>query len=177
MKHLLLSAAFCCALGAQAQGKSERWLNPEVNRVNTVKSRSTFFAYENERAARSGNKYESDRYMSLEGNWKFLFVKDHNLAPKGFYAPGYDDSAWDLFPVPGLFEINGYGDRIYKNVGYAWATQFTSNPPMVEEKNNYTGSYRREFEIPADWQGSRIFMHVGSATSNLTVWVNGKEVG
>ncbi|MEE0690534.1 MAG: glycoside hydrolase family 2 TIM barrel-domain containing protein, partial [Bacteroidaceae bacterium] len=177
MKHLLLSAAFCCALGAQAQGKSERWLNPEVNRVNTVKSRSTFFAYENERAARFGNKYESDRYMSLEGNWKFLFVKDHNLAPKGFYAPGYDDSAWDLFPVPGLFEINGYGDRIYKNVGYAWATQFTSNPPMVEEKNNYTGSYRREFEIPADWQGSRIFMHVGSATSNLTVWVNGKEVG
>ncbi len=177
MKHLLLSAAFCCALGAQAQGKSERWLNPEVNRVNTVKSRSTFFAYENERAARFGNKYESDRYMSLEGDWKFLFVKDHNLAPKGFYAPGYDDSAWDLFPVPGLFEINGYGDRIYKNVGYAWATQFTSNPPMVEEKNNYTGSYRREFEIPADWQGSRIFMHVGSATSNLTVWVNGKEVG
>ena len=122
MKHLLLSAAFCCALGAQAQGKSERWLNPEVNRVNTVKSRSTFFAYENERAARFGNKYESDRYMSLEGNWKFFFVKDHNLAPKGFYAPGYDDSAWDLFPVPGLFEINGYGDRIYKNVGYAWAT-------------------------------------------------------
>ena len=80
MKHLLLSAAFCCALGAQAQGKSERWLNPEVNRVNTVKSRSTFFAYENERVARFGNKYESDRYMSLEGNWKFLFVKDHNLA-------------------------------------------------------------------------------------------------
>jgi len=177
MKHLLLSAAFCCALGAQAQGKSERWLNPEVNRVNTVKSRSTFFAYENENAARSGKKCESDRYMSLEGKWKFFFVKDHDQAPKGFYAPGYDDSAWDLFPVPGLFEINGYGDRIYKNVGYSWATQFNSNPPMVEEKNNYTGSYRREFEIPAGWQGSRIFMHVGSATSNLTVWVNGKEVG
>ena len=69
--------------------------------------------------------------MSLEGKWKFFFVKDHDQAPKGFYGPGYDDSAWDLFPVPGLFEINGYGDRIYKNVGYSWATQFNSNPPMV----------------------------------------------
>ena len=177
MKHLFLSAALFCALGVQAAEKTERWLDPQVNRVNTVKSRSSFFAYENTQAARANNKYESNRYMSLEGKWKFFFVKDHDKAPQGFYAPGYDDSAWDLFPVPGLFEINGYGDRIYKNVGYAWATQFTNNPPFVEEKNNYTGSYRREFEIPADWQGSRIFMHVGSATSNLTVWVNGKEVG
>ncbi len=164
-------------MSVQAAGESERWLNPEVNRVNTEKSRSSFFAYESAQLARMGKKCESSRYMSLEGKWKFFFVKDHDKAPKNFFAPDYDDSAWDLFPVPGLFEMNGYGDRIYKNVGYSWNTQFNNNPPMVEEKNNYTGSYRREFEIPADWQGSRIFMHVGSATSNLTVWVNGKEVG
>ena len=109
--------------------------------------------------------------------WKFLWVKDHNLAPQGFWTQGYDDSAWEEFPVPGLFELQGHGDATYQNHGYAWNTQFENNPPFVEEKNNYTGSYRREFEIPAQWKGSRIYMHVGSATSNLSLWVNGKFVG
>ena len=166
-----------CALSAQAEEKTPRWLDPEVNRVNVVPSRSTFFAFENNASPCFKAKENSNRYMSMEGPWKFLFVKDHDKAPKGFQMPGYDDAAWTTFPVPGLFEMNGYGDRIYKNVGYAWATQFSSNPPFVEEKNNYTGSYRREFEIPAEWKGMRIFMHVGSATSNLTLWVDGKEVG
>ena len=80
-------------------------------------------------------------------------------------------------PVPGLFEMLGYGDRIYKNAGYAWSNQFAPNPPYIEERNNYTGSYRRTFRIPADWTGMDVFMHVGSATSNLSVWVNGQYVG
>jgi tRNA wybutosine-synthesizing protein 1 len=62
-------------------------------------------------------------------------------------------------------------------VGYSWATQFASNPPLVEERNNYTGSYRKTIAIPAAWKGMDIYMHVGSATSNLQLWVNGKEVG
>ncbi|MDD6606215.1 MAG: glycoside hydrolase family 2 TIM barrel-domain containing protein, partial [Paraprevotella sp.] len=157
--------------------QTPRWLDPQVNRVNTEKSRSSFFAYESESLAKKGVKEESNRFLSMEGTWKFRFCKDHNLAPKNFFLPDYDDTLWDEFPVPGLFEMNGYGDKIYKNVGYAWATQFASNPPHVEEKNNYTGSYRRTFNIPAQWKGDRIYVHVGSATSNLTLWVNGKEVG
>ena len=160
-----------------APEKSERWLDPNINRVNTEKMRSTFFAYESNSLAQRGVKEQSARFMSLEGDWKFKFVKDHDKAPVGFQAVGYDDADWASFPVPGLFELNGYGDRIYKNVGYAWNTQFENNPPFVEEKNNYTGSYRREFLIPADWKGQKIYMHVGSATSNLTVWIDGKEVG
>ena len=178
LKQFLLSvAAFSCLSASAAVEKTERWLDPNVNRVNVEKLRSSFFAYESASLASKMDKTQSQRYMSMEGKWKFHFVKDHNLAPKGFYAVGYDDASWVDFPVPGLFELNGYGDRIYKNVGYAWNTQFENNPPFVEEKNNYTGSYRREFEIPADWAGQQIYMHVGSATSNLTVWVNGQEVG
>lgn len=79
--------------------------------------------------------------------------------------------------MPGLFEINGYGDRIYKNTGYSWATTFESNPPYIGETDNYTGSYRRTFTMPASWKGSEVYFHVGSATSNLTIWVNGKYVG
>lgn len=178
IKQLFISAAMLSALGLQAaQTQKEPWLDPQVTRIGAERSRSTFFAYEGMSLAKRGEKTSSSRFMSMEGQWKFFFVKDHNLAPKGFQALGYDDSSWDEFPVPGLFEINGYGDRIYKNVGYAWATQFANNPPFVEEKNNYTGSYRREFTIPSDWAGEQILMHIGSATSNVKVWVDGKEVG
>ena len=79
--------------------------------------------------------------------------------------------------MPGLFELNGHGDALYKNVGYSWATQFEKNPPMVEERNNYTGSYRKHVTIPAAWKGEKVFLHIGSATSNVTVWVNGRYVG
>ena len=166
-------------LGTQAKGekKAPCWMDPAVNRVNVETSRAHFFAFENEALARENKKEASKRFMTLEGMWKFLWVKDHFDAPKGFFQTNYDDSQWVDFPVPGLFEIKGYGDRIYKNVGYAWATQFESKPPYIEELNNYTGSYRREFLIPEDWKGMDVYMHVGSATSNLTVWVNGKYVG
>ena len=109
--------------------------------------------------------------------WKFNFVKDHNKRPANFFAANYDDSNWKDFPVPGLFELNGYGDATYKNVGYAWETQFDPNPPYISEINNYTGSYRRTFELPKAWKGKDVYFHVGSATSNLTLWVNGKYVG
>ncbi|MBP5619987.1 MAG: beta-galactosidase, partial [Bacteroidaceae bacterium] len=178
LKKILFSLAAMTVLTASAAPeKTERWLDPNTNRVNIEKMRSSFFAYESNSLAQRGVKEQSARFMSLEGNWKFNFVKDHDKAPVGFQAVGYDDADWVDFPVPGLFELNGYGDRIYKNVGYAWNTQFENNPPFVEEKNNYTGSYRREFMIPADWKGQKIYMHVGSATSNLTVWIDGKEVG
>lgn len=105
------------------------------------------------------------------------FSKDHDKAPRDFYSLKYDDSQWTDFPVPGILELNGYGDAIYSNNGYPWRTQFRPEPPFVEERNNYTGSYRKMVTVPADWKGERIYLHVGSATSNLMVWVNGKFVG
>ena len=162
---------------AWGQKTKEYWADPGRNRVNNETERADFFVYESEDLARKGDKSLSSRFLSLEGMWKFNWVKDRNQAPADFYKRKFDDSKWTDFPVPGLFELNGYGDATYKNVGYAWATQFVSNPPFVEDKNNYTGSYRRLVEIPAGWKGQRIYLHVGSATSNLQVWVNGRWVG
>ena len=153
------------------------WRNPQVNQQNREARRANFFAYESEQAARVGQKQASSRYLSMEGLWRFNFVKNHQDAPANFWALNYDDSKWEDFPVPGLFELNGHGDRIYKNVGYAWCTTFESNPPFIGETENYTGSYRREFTLPDDWKGQQVLFHVGSATSNLKVWVNGKYVG
>ena len=164
------------AVAAHAQ-KTPVWKDPAVNQVNRETRRAAFFAFEDADKAKVNDKTKSARYLSMEGKWKFCFVKDHNLAPKDFFAVKYDDSKWVDFPVPGLFEIEGYGDKIYKNVGYSWGTTFDTNPPFIGETNNYTGSYRRTFDLPSDWSGQEVYFHVGSATSNLAVWVNGKYVG
>ena len=162
--------------GALAQSES-RWQNVNINQQNREPRRANFFAFENLEKAQSFDKKKSANYLSMEGMWKFNFVKDHNKRPANFFALKYDDSQWKDFPVPGLFELNGYGDATYKNIGYAWATQFDPNPPYISELNNYTGSYRRTFELPKNWKGKDVYFHVGSATSNLTLWVNGKYVG
>ena len=169
--------AIASQLTASAQTQKEAWLNPEVTRVNTEAPRSSFFAFESTDKALKADKKASARYLSLEGQWRFHFAQNHNDAPADFFSTKFDDSKWVNFPVPGLFEFNGYGDKIYKNVGYSWDTQFASNPPYVEERNNYTGSYRKQVMVPADWKGQNVYLHVGSATSNLEVWVNGKHVG
>ena len=177
----IANASLCLAMlsmssGASAQSES-RWQNVNINQQNREPRRANFFAFESLDKAQSFDKKKSANYLSMEGMWKFNFVKDHNKRPANFFALKYDDSQWKDFPVPGLFELNGYGDATYKNIGYAWATQFDPNPPYISELNNYTGSYRRTFELPKDWKGKDVYFHVGSATSNLTLWVNGKYVG
>lgn len=152
------------------------WINPKVNSDNRMPRAADYFSYESLDKADNG-KEASSRFMSLEGNWRFNFVRNAYDKPADFFKVGYDDKNWVDFPVPGLFEMEGYGDRIYTNVTYPWNNEHPINPPYVGERENYVGSYRREFRIPAEWKGQRVYMHVGSATSNLTLWVNGKYVG
>ena len=180
MKHcfFIILSLFNCYIAAvgTAAGVPE-WKNPAVNQQNREARHANFFAFESEAQAREGEKAHSERFLSMEGMWRFRFVKNHQDAPANFWTLNYDDSKWEDFPVPGLFELNGHGDRIYKNIGYAWCTTFESNPPYIGETENYTGSYRREFTLPEAWNGQQVIFHVGSATSNLKVWVNGKYVG
>ena len=179
MLRLLFLSLMVLALGTATvtADNAPEWRNPKVNQQNREPRHANFFAFENEELAKAGQKAASSRYLSMEGMWRFQFVKNHQDAPKGFWALNYDDSQWEDFPVPGLFELNGHGDRIYKNVGYAWCTTFESDPPYIGETENYTGSYRKEFVLPDNWNGQQVLFHVGSATSNLKVWVNGKYVG
>lgn len=115
--------------------------------------------------------------MSLNGLWKFNWVRDAEQRPTTFFRTDFNDKSWDHIQVPALWEINGYGDPIYVNVGYAWRNQFRHNPPQVPTENNHVGSYRKEIVLPADWKGKEVFAHFGSVTSNMYLWVNGKYVG
>ena len=177
MKVRLLAIGIAAMSFAPAVAQQPEWLDAEVNQINRKETVADYFAYENMQTAKDGVRSVSDRYMSLEGMWRFDFVKNANERPEGFFAPDYDDGNWTEFPVPGLFEMNGYGDRIYTNVSYPWSNQFANNPPFIEERNNYVGSYRKSFAIPDGWQGDRIYIHVGSATSNLSLWIDGRYVG
>ena len=181
-KRLLLPLLWLVAMGAWAQG-TPVWCDASVNEINRKTDVADYFAYESEALARAPQfpgakaKAKSSRYLSIEGLWKFHWVESADERPADFYLPQYDDSKWGTMPVPGNWELNGYGDAIYVNNHYAWRSDWTGEPPAVQDKGNHVGSYRRTFTIPADWKGQNVYIHIGSATSNVMLYVNGEKVG
>lgn len=181
MKRQLLTCclAMCslamCSLATMAQ--HDEWKNPEINAVNRAPMHTNYFAYSSSEEAAKADKENSSNFMTLNGIWKFNWVKNADARPTDFYRTDYNDKGWGQMKVPGVWEMNGYGDPIYVNVGYAWRSQYKNNPPYVPIENNHVGSYRKEIIIPAEWSGKEIFAHFGSVTSNMYLWVNGKYVG
>lgn len=163
IRFFLLSALTATAVGAEAQSFTE-WHDQQVNEVNRYPVHTSFVRHDSQR-------------MSLDGKWKFNWVADADKRPTDFFRTDFDDSAWKEMTVPGLWELNGYGDPVYVNIGFAWRGHFENNPPHVPVKDNHVGSYRRTVNIPASWQGERIIAHFGSVTSNIYLWVNGEYVG
>lgn len=157
--------------------KAEDWQNPNVNQINRLPIHSSFFAYESIEAARKEVKEKSNNFLNLDGKWKFNWVEHANQRPKDFYQTTINDKGWDEISVPGMWELNGYGDPLYVNAGYAWWHQYDNNPPIVPIENNHVGSYRKEIVISSSWSGKEIIAHFGSVTSNMKLWVNGKFVG
>ena len=176
MKRQLLTCCLAmCSLATMAQ--HDEWKNPEINAVNRAPMHTNYFAYSSSEEAAKADKENSSNFMTLNGIWKFNWVKNADARPTDFYRTDYNDKGWGQMKVPGVWEMNGYGDPIYVNVGYAWRSQYKNNPPYVPIENNHVGSYRKEIIIPAEWSGKEIFAHFGSVTSNMYLWVNGKYVG
>ena len=176
MKRQLLTCCLAmCSLATMAQ--HDEWKNPEINAVNRAPMHTNYFAYSSSEEAAKADKENSSNFMTLNDIRKFNCVKNPDKLPTDFYRTDYNDKGWGQMKVPGVWEMNGYGDPIYVNVGYAWRSQYKNNPPYVPIENNHVGSYRKEIIIPAEWSGKEIFAHFGSVTSNMYLWVNGKYVG
>lgn len=175
-KYILTSLLAMMTLSMGAQSFQE-WKDPRVNAVNRAPMHTNYFAYESADAAKKGIKENSSHFMTLNGTWKFNWVKDADARPTDFWKVGFNDKCWNDIPVPGVWELYGFGDPIYVNIGYAWRSQFQNNPPYVPTEENHVGSYRREITVPASWKGKDIIAHFGSVTSNMYLWVNGKYVG
>lgn len=163
IKFTLLLPTLLFSLGIHGQPE---WKNAEINQIGRAPMHVSYLV-----------QPKADNYLSLEGMWNFRWVEHAWQRPHDFFRPDYDDAVWDRFPVPGIWELNGYGDPLYVNAGYAWKNQFKNNPPDIPEENNHVGSYRRYVEIPSSWDGKEIFAHFGSVISNMYLWVNGKFVG
>ena len=186
MRKILLTAVAAIAVTAcRAQGASRpdaspsftEWHDLDVNSVNRYPCHTSYFAFEDEAAAGRGGKESSANYLSLNGKWKFNWVENADQRPSGFWTEGFDDTGWGEMPVPGMWELNGYGDPVYLNIGFAWRGHFHNNPPEVPVKDNHVGTYRRTITLPDGWNGRQVIAHFGSVTSNMYLWVNGKYVG
>ncbi len=170
-----LAVALCATMSATAQGvwrpNQPEWQNPNINQVDRLPARATSYSYRNKDVARGCDR-DNAEMVSLNGEWKFNFVEDITLAPKGFEAADYDTSKWDNITVPSCWEMKGYGYPIYTNSTYP----FPANPPYIDRKN-HTGSYVREFTVPESWSGERVIMHFGGVYSGFYLWINGVKAG
>lgn len=154
------------------------WHDQQVNEVNRYRLHTNFFGYENEDLALAGDKTRSANYLSLHGDWKFHWVRNADQRPTDFYKTDLDDQSWGTLKVPGIWEVNGYGDPVYVNVGLAWRHLFDkANPLNIPVKENHVGTYRRVVELPASWNGKQVIAHFGAVSSNIYLYVNGQYVG
>ena len=164
------------------------WENERIFAINKEPGHVTYIPFPSIQHLKSDKSFDkpweepsSSLYMTLNGNWKFNWVKQPSERPTDFFKNDYNVSSWKEIPVPSNWEMHGYGTPIYTNITYP----FKNNPPLIEPQRGFTnekepnpvGSYRRDFTIPADWDGKEIFLHFDGAYSGLFVWINGKKVG
>ncbi len=175
MTRILLLILFCLPIShlVSAQ-KNVEWENPEVFQINREAPHATFFRHADEQAALLSSKFEnSPFYQSLNGLWKFHWVKKPSDRPQFFYQEDYDVSDWDNIRVPSNWEMAGYGIPIYTNIEYP----FPKNPPYIDHDDNPVGSYKRTFTLPTDWQDKEVYLHFGGVSGAMYIWINGKFVG
>ena len=178
MKRLSVLLLTTLAASATYAQTFTEWHDSEVNQINRAPMHATYKIFDTADAASGEYCDKNNPYrISLNGTWQFDWVENADRRPTDFYRTDYNDASWDTMEVPAMWELNGYGDPIYVNVGYAWRNNFRNDPPNVPVEQNHVGSYRRTVNIPADWSGREIFLNIGAAVSNVYVWVNGKFVG
>ena len=171
---------FMCSLliscGLQAQTLDPVIENPAVIQINKLDARASFFPYNSEKAAEDNELKNADNYQLLNGIWKFNWVKSPEQRPVDFYKKNYDTSNWDDIKVPANWEVEGYGIPIYTNTQFPFNTK-NPNPPDIPDGYNPVGSYKRSFNISADWKGKDIYIHLGAVKSAFYIWINGEKVG
>lgn len=173
MKKLLpFILASCSLISATAQVVRNDWENPALVEWNKEKPRASAMLFNNAAGVISDDYSKSDYYQSLNGKWKFHYVDKHMQRPMDFYSEQTDVSGWKEINVPSNWEIEGFGIPVYTNIIYP----FPKNPPFIGG-DNAVGTYRKEFELPDNWNNKQVFLHFGSISGCAFVYVNGQKVG
>lgn len=149
------------------------WENPAVFAINKEAGRSTFIPYPDITLAKNMEPASSPRFMNLSGKWKFHYSASPKERPEKFFLPEFDISEWKEINVPGNWELQGYGIPLYVSQGYT----FPKNIPFIDCSLNAVGSYIKEFNLPYEWKGNRVFLHFEAGTPAMYIWLNGQKVG
>lgn len=154
--------------------ENPEWENPNIFEINREKPTASFYKYSDEPSAINNEGWKhSPLYQSLNGLWNFYYADSVNARPTDFYKNHFDLSGWDQIEVPSNWEMKGFGIPIYTNIKYV----FPANPPFIPHNMNNNGSYKRDFEIPENWDGKDIYLHFAGVSGAMYVWVNGEFVG
>ena len=152
MKFKIVFSLLFSAVAISAVAQGDAWKDSKVNSINRLPMHTTFTPNEQQR-------------VSLHGQWNFNYVTSPDQAPTDFYSLTFDDSSWGKIPVPGMWELNGYGDPLYVNIGYAWRGHYKNNPCIPPTEENNVGSYRTEILVPSSWKAKEVIAHLGSVNS------------
>ncbi|MCX6320714.1 MAG: DUF4981 domain-containing protein [Bacteroidia bacterium] len=180
MKRKLLPVIFCFAfVVTQAQEKSfldniYHYLeNTQMFELNQEAGHVPLVPYFTVNEALENDRSKAISFLSLNGTWKFHFANTPEGTPEKFFSENFNDKKWDTIHVPSNWEMQGFGDPLFRNV----KTPFPPNPPYVPKEYNPTGSYRKTFNLPGSWKDKEIFLRMEKTASASFVWINGKEVG
>ncbi|WP_321290742.1 glycoside hydrolase family 2 TIM barrel-domain containing protein [uncultured Sunxiuqinia sp.] len=149
------------------------WEDPEIVQINKEAPRAHYTPYATSEQAIQDEKWESPYLVSLNGTWQFHLAQNPSERPFWFFKDDYNTKDWDEIRVPSNWEVEGFDYPIYTNVKYPHA----KTPPLIQENYNPVGSYKRTFEVSADWEGKEIILHFGAVSSAMNVWVNEQFVG
>lgn len=180
MKRKLLFI-FLYTVGASASSQHKSFLpdiynyleNTQVFEENQVEGHVPIVPYLTVDEALKNNRSGATSFLSLNGTWKFHFANTPEGTPGEFFTENFNDKSWDTIHVPSNWEMQGFGDPLFRNV----STPFHANPPYIPREYNPTGSYRKTFTIPGSWKDKEIFLRMEKTASASFVWINGKEAG
>ena len=175
--YFLLSCFNSLSIKAQKPASKPFWIDETKVEDNRLPMHASFHVYPNDKEALQNNWESSEHNLSLNGTWKFKWFERPADVPEDASSKSFNDSGWDNFRIPANWEVNNYGFPIYVNIGYEFQNIMAPNPPLVPLNFDPTGVYRREVEVPKEWIGKNIVLHIGAAKSNLMVWVNGQYIG
>ena len=172
---LMMAALWLHVLPVSAQEQLPYWKDIQTFAVNVENPRSSFMTYGDRATALDGRYASSAYYQLLNGVWKFYFVDDYRKLPADITSPAHPLAQWSNIQVPGNWEVQGFGTPVYTNIGYDFQPR-NAQPPHLPEANP-VGVYRRNFSVPASWEGRDVYLHLAGAKSGVYVYINGREVG
>ena len=114
----------------------------------------------------------SDRFVLLNGNWKFRYYESIYDLKEKFFEEGFPAADFGEIPVPGVWQNYGYDRHQYSNIRYP----FPLDPPYVPQ-DNPCGAYIHRFDYERRQDAPEAYLNFEGVDSCFYVWLNGVFIG